>query len=151
MAAAEPMASFPVRSTQALPLFTARAAASDVTLGRLSKIMATTPMGTDTRRMESPLGRVISRRTLPTGSGSFTTSRMPSAMAWMRASVSMSLSSITGVMCDFAASISLAFAARMASVWASSCSAMESRARFFSSADARARDGAAAFASLSCS
>ena len=46
------------RSNAALPLLTARPAASTVTFGRASYTIATTPIGTRIWRISSPFGRV---------------------------------------------------------------------------------------------
>ena len=106
-------------------------------------MMAMTPMGTATRRMTRPLGRLTSRRTWPTGSGRAATCRTPSAIPAIRPSVRASRSSITSLTCPRAASISCALAARMAAAFRSRASAMASRAAFFSSVEVRWRAGRA--------
>ena len=58
-------------------------------------MIAMTPMGTETFWITNPSALVCSSSTFPTGSGSFTTSRMPWAMPEMRSFVSRSRSSIT--------------------------------------------------------
>ena len=69
ISAAERWASLPHLNTQAEPALMARAAASEVTLGLLSYMIAMTPMGTSTLLIFIPLGRWCSASTLPTGSG----------------------------------------------------------------------------------
>ena len=78
------IASLPPRRIAALPLLTQRAAASTVTLGRLSKIMKMTPRGTRTWVTSSPLGRRLEVMTSPTGSGSAATSSSPFAISSSR-------------------------------------------------------------------
>ncbi len=78
------MASLPPRRIVALPVLKQRDAASLVTLGRDSKMMPMTPIGTRTLRMWRPLGRVHSLSSSPTGSGSTATSRTASAIAARR-------------------------------------------------------------------
>ena len=66
----------------------------------------------------SPLGRSTRFSTRPTGSGRAATSSMPFAMARMRSSVRARRSSITSLICPFAAAISSALAARIAVMFA---------------------------------
>ena len=89
MAILEFMASFPPRSTTALPALRHIAAASAVTLGRASYIMPMTPMGTDTFFILRPLGRSNRSRVFPTGSSMRVISIIPSDIAQMRSSLSI--------------------------------------------------------------
>ena len=84
MAVLERMDSLPPRRTQTLPARKVRLAASEVTLGRDSKMMAMTPRGTETRLTSRPLSRVWEASVRPTGSGRAATSRTPLAMSRMR-------------------------------------------------------------------
>ena len=95
--------------------------------------MPMTPMGTRTFFIRRPLGRVHSRMTSPTGSGSSATWRRPRAMSATRFSLSMRRSSISSLM-PFARSRSMSalLAVRTSAQRASSASAMASRASFFS-------------------
>ncbi len=72
-----------------MPDFRQSTPASAATLGRLSKITATTPSGTRTRSMVMPFGRCQLSVTTPTGSAIARTVAMPSAMASTRACVSV--------------------------------------------------------------
>ena len=72
-----------------MPDFRHSTPASAVTLGRLSKITAMTPSGTRTRSMVMPFGRCQLSVTTPTGSAIARTVAMPSAIASMRAGVSV--------------------------------------------------------------
>ena len=132
----ERIASLPPRSMQAFPLLRARAAASDVTLGRLSYIIARSPSGTDTFVIRSPLGRIISSSTLPTGSSRDAALRMDCAMPSMRFSSSASLSIITSEMLPRAAATSSRFAAIISPVCAARLSAIYISALFFVSVSA---------------
>jgi hypothetical protein len=71
----------------AFPLLTQRAAASTVTLGRLSKIMKMTPSGTRTWRTSSPFGRRLAVTASPMGSGRAATSLRLWAMSSIRLSL----------------------------------------------------------------
>ena len=89
-------------------------------------------MGTRTLRMTSPLGRAVSLRSSPTGSGRAATARMPSAMLSTRAGERERRSIMTGAITPRAASTSAALAARILSAWSSKAWAMASSRRFFS-------------------
>ena len=78
----------PLKMTE-LPLFRQSTAASAVTLGRDSKIMPITPIGTRTFVISSPLGLLLPEMTVPTGSGRAATSSTPSAMPLIRDSLSI--------------------------------------------------------------
>src|SRR5882762_4292655 len=82
----------PTRKTTALPDFRHTTPASAATLGRLSKMTATTPSGTRTRSMTMPFGRCQLSVTMPMGSAISRTVATPSAIASMRACVSVSRS-----------------------------------------------------------
>ena len=92
MARQERKLSEPPRRITALPDLRHSTPASAATLGRLSKITAITPSGTRTRSITIPFGRCQLSVTTPTGSGMSRTVAMPSAMASMRAGVSVSRS-----------------------------------------------------------
>ena len=147
MAVLERMASLPPRSMQALPLFKHSAAASEVTLGRASKMMPMTPSGTVIFSISSPQASVEPDSTRPTGSASAATSRTPSAMPLTRASERESRSSMEGDM-PFAraASTSSRLARSMSSACASSAAAMAMSAAFFCAVEAFASAKAASLA-----
>ena len=90
-------ASLPPRRMQALPDFKQRAAASTVTLGRDSKMMATRPIGTRRRTNFNPLGRVQDSVISPTGSGKCATSSQAAAMPSSRFASSLRRSIIAAV------------------------------------------------------
>ena len=121
---------------QTLPLFIASAAASDVTFGRLSYMIATSPSGTCFLQMCMPFACTVSEMMRPVWSGSFTVALIPSAMPSMRAGSSLSLSSMTSEIPPRALSMSCSFAASILSVSCCRASAIASRMRFFSSGDA---------------
>ena len=129
-------ASLPPRRITALPAIRQSAAASLVTLGRASKMMPITPIGTVTFSIFRPFGRVSPLSTRPTGSRCAATSSTPCAIASMRASVSVRRSSIASRMpLSRAAARSTAFAARISGAAArSACAAFSSARRFFSPA-----------------
>ena len=146
------IASLPPRSTQPLPDFRQRAAASTVTFGRDSKMMATRPMGTRRRIIRRPLGRVQSSVTSPTGSGSFATASQATAIssrrAWSRRRRSV-IASVTPL--ALAVARSLAFASRMAAssarrAWAA---ARKAASRTAVGARARAREAFLAVRAIS--
>ena len=82
------MASFPHRKIQALEDFKHKAAASAVTLGRASKIIATTPNGVRIFSILRPLGREPPPIISPMGSGNAATSRTPLEISASRSGVS---------------------------------------------------------------
>ena len=93
--------------------------------------MPTTPSGTRTVSILSPLGRLPPPMICPTGSGSFTRSRTASAMSEMRAGVSRRRSCIDAIMpFSFAAARSFSFSASTAAAFASSAAAIAVRAAF---------------------
>ena len=137
----------------ALPDFMHSAPASAATFGRLSKIIPMTPMGTRTREIFMPLGRVHSLRVVPTGSGNPAMSSRPLAMASTRSVVrtrrSMNESFRSLV---FAAATSAALAAMSLFAEARMAFAMACRAAFFCWVEASASTPAAlrAFRPSSC-
>ena len=92
MASLERRASLPPFSTQALPVLRHSEKMLAVTFGRASQIIPTTPNGTRTLRIDSPLGRVHSSIVVPCGAGSPATASMSEAMPAMRSGVSRSRS-----------------------------------------------------------
>ncbi len=111
------------RSSATLPLLRQSPAASTVTLGRASYTIPTTPNGTRTCRISSPLASVWPRTTSPTGSGSPATWRSPSAIPSMRAGVRVSRSIMAAdVPFAAAAATSRLLAARRSADAASSAS-----------------------------
>ena len=106
-------------------------------------------MGTRTLRMTSPLGRAVSLRSSPTGSGRAATARMPSAMLSTRAGERERRSIMTGAITPRAASTSAALAARILSAWSSKAWAMASSRRFFSAVESAAAAGFTARAAQS--
>ena len=104
-----------------------------------------TPSGTRTRWNASPLGRVHSASTVPTGSGSSAISSSPLAMASTRVSSSISRSMKASVRpASLAAAVSLALAARILAVDLRRQTAAARSAAFFDSVEASARVRAAA-------
>ena len=150
MASLDLKASLPPLKITAFPDFSARTAASEVTLGLLSYIMATTPKGTEVFSITMPLGLSILFSTLPSGSGRAATSSTPLAMSPILFSVRVSLSIMTSPRWSLAASTSSALAFRISSFSAISLFAMASRAAFFFSFEA-ASAGRAFFVSKSIS
>ena len=146
------MASLPPRSTQPLPDFRQRAAASTVTFGRDSKMMATRPMGTRRRIIRRPLGRVQSSVTSPTGSGSFATASQATAISSRRAWSRRRRSVIASVRpLALAVARSLALASRIAAssarrAWAA---ARKAASRTAVGARARAREAFLAVRAIS--
>ena len=134
----ERMASFPPRSTAALPDFRHKTAASTVTLGRASKIMPITPRGTFFFRISKPLGRTVPYSVLPTGSSSAITAEIASAMPLILFSSSIRRSSIESLMLPLAFSRSILFCSIMYALFSTSAFAIASRARFLSAVDATA-------------
>ena len=129
----------------ALPDFTHRPPASAVTLGRLSKMMPITPMGTVMREISRPLGLVHFSVMRPTGSFSSAMSSSPLAMASMRAGVRVRRSTKDDFKSlAFAPSKSLALAARISFIAARTCLAMPRKAASLAVAGAKASDFAAA-------
>ena len=117
---------------QTLPDLRHKAAASTVTLGRASKMMATTPRGTRRRPMMSPLGRVSILSTFPIGSGRAATCRTASTMPEIRSSVRVSRSNMAErIPASFAAATSSALASSHSAERAVKISAMASKAAFF--------------------
>ena len=88
------MASDPPRSTQALPLLIDRLAASMVTLGRLSKIMPNTPIGTRICPTRMPLGCCFMPMISPITSGIAASCSQPWAQVSSTFGVSLSRSTI---------------------------------------------------------
>ena len=112
-------------------------------------MMTITPIGVETLRSFSPLGRTRSSSTRPTGSGSAATSRKPRAIAAMRRSSSRSRSSIAADRpIPAPASRSRALASLMAAAPGSSASAIASRQTFFSALVSLANSRDAALACL---
>ena len=141
-------ASLPPRSTVALPVFRQRAAASTVTFGRASYIIATTPIGTREQKILSPLGRTKSSP-VPTGSSIVTRARSESQIPDIRALLSIRRSSMwSGTPFSRADARSVRFAFIILSALASSASAIERRRAFFSSVDAAENARDASFADL---
>ena len=135
----------PPRRITALPLFRQSTPASAATLGRLSKITATTPSGTRTRSMIMPFGRCQLSVTTPTGSGISRTVAMPSAIALTRACVSASRSMKAAVApVPRTSATSSALAARIRGALARIARSIASSASFFWSAEASASTRAAA-------
>ena len=134
------MASLPPRRMHTLPDFRHSAAASTVTLGRASKMMAMTPRGTRRRPMMRPLGRVSILSTLPMGSGRAATCRTPSTMPAIRSGVRVSRSSMAGrIPASLAAATSSALAASHSACRSVNISAMAASAAFFLAVPAVAR------------
>ena len=126
------MASLPPRRMHTFPDLRHSAAASTVTLGRASKMMAMTPRGTRRRPMMRPLGRLSILSTLPMGSGRAATCRTPSTMPAIRSAFSVSRSSMAGrIPASFAAATSAALAESHSSCRSVRILAMASRAAFF--------------------
>ena len=126
------MASLPPRRMHTLPDFRHSAAASTVTLGRASKMMAMTPRGTRRRPMMRPLGRVSILSTRPMGSGREMICRTPSTMPAIRSGVSVRRSSMAGrIPASRAAATSAALAASHSSCRWVKTAAMASSAAFF--------------------
>ena len=88
------IASEPPRSTQALPLLIDRLAASMVTLGRLSKIMPKTPIGTRICPTRMPLGCCFMPMISPITSGMAASCSQPSAQVSSTLGVSLSRSTM---------------------------------------------------------
>ena len=88
------MASEPPRRMQALPLLIDRLAASMVTLGRLSKIMPNTPIGTRIWPTRMPLGCCFMPMISPIMSGMAASCSQPSATVSMTLGVSLRRSTI---------------------------------------------------------
>src|SRR5688500_12707655 len=110
-------------------------------------MIATTPSGTRTRRMRSPLGRTQPSTTSPTGSGSAATCRRPSAMASTRRASSRKRSTtVAGVPAASARSTSSALARSTSSVRSTRRSAAARRASSLAAVDAPASTRAAALA-----
>ncbi len=128
-----------------MPDFRHSAPASAATLGRLSKITAMTPSGTRTRSMVMPFGRCQLSVTTPTGSAIARTVAMPSAMASMRAGVSVRRS-MKAELAPVArtSATSSALAARITGACLRIAPSMASSARFFCSGEASASTRAAA-------
>ena len=125
---------------QTLPDLRHSAAASTVTLGRASKMMATTPRGTRLRLIMRPLGRVSVLSAVPMGSGRAITCRTPSTMPATRSGVRVSRSSMAGrIPASFAADTSSALAASHSACRSVRMLAMASRAAFFCAVPAVAR------------
>ena len=142
------MASLPPLRIQTLPVFMQSAAASIVTFGRASYIIATTPRGTRICSMTSPFGR-SERVPEPIGSARTMSSRRLAAMPSMRFLSSFSRSSIgPGTPFLSASSRSDAFASMMSPLLPVRSSAMRARTAFLTPVFAPENAGAAAFAVL---
>ena len=133
----ERMASFPPRRSTAFPDFRQRVAPSTVTLGRLSKMIPTMPMGTRTFSIRRPLGRKEPPSTTPTGSSSWMSFLTPSQMPPIRSSVRVRRSMKPSVS-PFSrpAFTSSSFAFKISSRRSQRTEAMTSRQRFFSAVPA---------------
>ena len=110
--------------------------------------MATTPSGTLTFSMIRPFSRSVVERTRPTGSGSFATCLIPSAIALILSAVSVSLSVIEAPIRPTTESTSFLFALSISSICETSASAHKIIALVFSSADNAATSFEATFARL---
>ena len=109
-------------------------------------------MGTFTRRISSPFGRIVSISPSPMGSGSIAVCRSPSAMPCIRFSSSIRRSSIArGVPFSRAAAISPAFASNIFAAFSSSASAIARSAASFTADDVTASRREASFAARACS
>ena len=128
----ESIASEPPRRIVAFPVLKQRDAASEVTLGRDSKMIPITPIGTRTFSMRIPTGRENSSSNSPTGSGNSATSRTALAIPARRSGFSRSRS-IIALVNPFtsARSRSFTFASRMVASCDISESAMATKIRFF--------------------
>ena len=147
----ELMASFPPLKMQTFPDLRQSAAASTVTFGLASKIMAITPRGTLFLIIRSPLGLVTVLSATAVGSGSAITSLTPSAMPFMLSGVSLSLSSIAADMPFFSAfSISVALASSHSALRSISASAIAFNASFLTDVPAVISIREAFFASMPC-
>ena len=114
-------------------------------------MIPTTPSGTRTWRISSPLGRTVEAIPSPTGSGRAAVCRRPSAMALMRPSSRCRRSRNEFFMPRRrAASQSSSFAAKISGISSVSASAMAKSASFFTAVRVAARRRAAAWASLAC-
>ncbi len=126
-------ASLPPFNITALPDLRQRTAASAVTLGRASYIIAITPRGTLICSIFIPFPLVYPDKTLPTGSGRLTTSRTEDAIELIRSFVSARRSSIASLIpFSFAFCKSRALAFRIISVFSISFSDILLSARSFS-------------------
>ena len=133
------MASLPPRRMQALPLLMLRLAASIVTLGRLSKIMPKTPIGTRICPTRMPLGCSCKPLMVPITSGIAANCRQPSCKVSITLGVRRKRSTIGALRpASWARAISCAFAACKKSLCSPSTSANACRAAFFWAADADA-------------
>ena len=143
----ESMASEPPRRMQALPLLIDRLAASIVTLGRLSKIMPKTPIGTRICPTRMPLGCCFMPMISPITSGIAASCSQP----WAQVSIALASSfrrSISGAASPAARarSRSLAFSCCSGSTWARSSAASARSTRLLLALSARAISADAALA-----
>jgi hypothetical protein len=128
------MASLPPRRMVALPVLKQSEAASVVTLGRDSKMMPMTPMGTRTLRMCRPLGRVQSVQLFADGIGQGGDFAHGLGDGFMRFGSSVRRSSMAEERpFSVPAAISLALAANNSGVASRIAAAMARRMAFFSS------------------
>src|SRR6185369_5100434 len=135
----ESIASDPPRRMHALPLLIDRLAASMVTLGRLSKIIANTPIGTRIWPTRMPLGCCFIPMISPMMSGMAASCSQPWATVSMILGVSLRRSSMgAGRPLAAARSMSFAFSCPSACTLARSSLASASSAPFLVAAPARA-------------
>ena len=145
----EVIASLPPLSMTELPALRQRDAASDVTFGLASYIMAITPRGTVTFSILSPFGRTLPSSTLPTGSSIPATAATPFAIASTLSAFRANLSTIDSLMpLSLAFLTSFIFSERIISLLCLSASAIERSALFLISVPATASTLEAAFALL---
>ena len=111
------IASLPPRRTTALPVLIQRAAASTVTLGLASKIIATTPSGTLVLFISIPLG-LVQTSPIPRTSLSPTSSYKASLIPLILASLRVRRSTIVGITPFFSALFtSITLASRISSLF----------------------------------
>ena len=135
-----------------MPDFRQRPAASAVTLGRASYMMATTPIGTRTRRSSRPFGLTVAKSPSPMGSGRAAVARRLSAMPFIRSGVSRRRSIKDAfIPPSRAAFISSSLAASTCAAFSSSRSAIFSSASFFTAVGSTASLREASFASAAFS
>ena len=135
----ESIASEPPRKMQALPLLIDRLAASMVTLGRLSKIMPNTPIGTRIWPTRMPLGTCFMPRISPITSGMAANCSQPWAQVSSTWGVNFRRSTIGSASpAARARSRSLALSSCKASVFSRSKAARRRKAMFLVAAEALA-------------
>ena len=139
----------PPLNTIELPDFKHKAMQSLVTFGLDSYIMAIKPIGTRIFPIKRPFGLFINSSMTPTGSSSLETTFMESAIAFIRLSVSLSLSIKSGRRLTFFASFkSFSFALIIIDFDLISALAIAFNALFLSFVFTKASDLEASFASL---